>query len=187
MKRKIDKINNKRLVIGGGINNLSNNEILVEQKGDSISLKERVGNEVKELSGGSQTATINGIDLGESGVALINCGAPNFYGYSFEYHDLNNLDTEGDNFIICPGYGKLRINTSYASKGYLMLRNTDEITCNLSDSNFRVCYKDDIRGFQLVGLPFGKNDIYAYTPLTYELTIKTNSGTYTIYAEPMGA
>lgn len=53
MKRKIDKIKNKRLVMGGSINNLSPNEILVEQKGDTISLKERINGEIKEVSGNS--------------------------------------------------------------------------------------------------------------------------------------
>ena len=55
MKRKIDKINNKRLVQGGGVNTLSDNEILVEQKDGKISLKERVNGEIKELSGNGNT------------------------------------------------------------------------------------------------------------------------------------
>lgn len=56
-KQKIKTINGKRLVVGN-VNELTNNEILVEQKGDSISLKERVNGEIKELSsnsGGSDT------------------------------------------------------------------------------------------------------------------------------------
>lgn len=71
MKRKIDKIKNKRLVMGD-INNLSSNEILVEQKGDTISLKERVNGEIKEVSGGSN----------EGG------------SLNLEYLDLNGLENE---------------------------------------------------------------------------------------------
>lgn len=51
-KQKIKTINGKRLVVGN-VNELTNNEILVEQKGDTISLKERVNGEIKELSGNS--------------------------------------------------------------------------------------------------------------------------------------
>lgn len=90
MKRKIDKINNKRLVMGGGINNLTSNEILVEQKGNTFSLKERVNGEIREVSGsnsgggGGSTSLIkeyylynyNGMD---SGTALILMNVEGFY------------------------------------------------------------------------------------------------------------
>lgn len=53
MKRKINTINGKRLVIGN-TNEISKDEILVQQtKEGTISLKERVGGQLKELSGGS--------------------------------------------------------------------------------------------------------------------------------------
>lgn len=60
-KVKVEKINNKRLVMGISPNELSNNEILVEQNGDTISLKERVNGKVKQITsgGGDQPIEIN--------------------------------------------------------------------------------------------------------------------------------
>lgn len=59
-KVKVEKINNKRLVMGISPNELSNNEILVEQNGDTISLKERVNGKVTQItSGGNQPIEIN--------------------------------------------------------------------------------------------------------------------------------
>lgn len=50
MKRKIDTINGKRLVIGNA-NEITKDEILVQQTKDgTVSLKERVGGELKELT-----------------------------------------------------------------------------------------------------------------------------------------
>lgn len=50
MKRKINSINGKRLVIGNA-NELTKDEILVQQtKEGTVSLKERVGGELKELT-----------------------------------------------------------------------------------------------------------------------------------------
>jgi hypothetical protein len=50
MKRKVGELFNKPIVQGNE-NVLSSNEILVEQKGDTFSLKERVNGEIKEVSG----------------------------------------------------------------------------------------------------------------------------------------
>lgn len=52
MKRKVGELFNKPIVQGNE-NVLSSNEILVEQKGNTFSLKERVNGEIKEVSGGS--------------------------------------------------------------------------------------------------------------------------------------
>ncbi len=58
MKRKIDTIKGKRLVTGGGINTLNKNEILVETKGDTITLKERDGSgNIKQLSGSNENSS----------------------------------------------------------------------------------------------------------------------------------
>lgn len=65
MKRKINTINGKRLVIGN-TNEVSKDEILVQQtKEGTISLKERVGGELKELSGnnGNNSSASNGPSL----------------------------------------------------------------------------------------------------------------------------
>lgn len=51
MKRKVGELFNKPIVQGNE-NVLSSNEILVEQKGNTFSLKERVNGEIKEVSGG---------------------------------------------------------------------------------------------------------------------------------------
>lgn len=54
MKRKIDTIKGKRLVMGGGTNTLTKNEILVTETPDGIELKERDSDgKVKQLSGSS--------------------------------------------------------------------------------------------------------------------------------------
>lgn len=55
MKRKVGKLFNKPIVQGNE-NVLSSNEILVEQKGNTFSLKERVNGEIKEVSGGSASS-----------------------------------------------------------------------------------------------------------------------------------
>ena len=52
MKRKVGELFNKPIVQGNE-NVLSSNEILVEQKGNTFSLKERVNGEIKEVSGGN--------------------------------------------------------------------------------------------------------------------------------------
>lgn len=62
MKRKIGELFNKPLVQGNE-NVLSSNEILVEQKGDTINLKERVNGGVKVISGGSSGGNTGG-DVG---------------------------------------------------------------------------------------------------------------------------
>lgn len=51
MKRKVGELFNKPIVQGNE-NELSSNEILVEQKGNTFILKERVNGEIKEVSGG---------------------------------------------------------------------------------------------------------------------------------------
>lgn len=57
MKKKINSINGKRLVIGNA-NEITKDEILVQQTKDGlVSLKERVGGELKELSGGSTSGS----------------------------------------------------------------------------------------------------------------------------------
>lgn len=51
MKRKVGELFNKPIVQGNE-NVLLPNEILVERKGNTLSLKERVNGEIKEVSGG---------------------------------------------------------------------------------------------------------------------------------------
>lgn len=51
MKRKVGELFNKPIVQGNE-NVLSSNEILVKRKGNTLSLKERVNGEIKEVSGG---------------------------------------------------------------------------------------------------------------------------------------
>lgn len=54
MKRKINTIKGKRLVMGGGTNNLTKDEILVTETSNGIELKERSSDgSIKELAGGS--------------------------------------------------------------------------------------------------------------------------------------
>lgn len=61
MKRKIDTIKGKRLVVGGGTNNLTKDEILVETKGDTITLRERDDSgKIKQLSGSSGSSSSDG-------------------------------------------------------------------------------------------------------------------------------
>lgn len=58
MKRKIDTIKGKRLVMGGGTNTLTKNEILVTETPDGIELKERDSDgKVKQLSGSSGSSS----------------------------------------------------------------------------------------------------------------------------------
>lgn len=65
MKRKIDTIKGKRLVMGGGTNILTKNEILVTETSNGIELKERSSDgSIKELAGGgNNTDQINVFDL----------------------------------------------------------------------------------------------------------------------------
>lgn len=54
MKRKINTIKGKRLVMGGGTNSLTKDEILVTETSNGIELKERSSDgSIKELAGGS--------------------------------------------------------------------------------------------------------------------------------------
>lgn len=71
MKRKIDTIKGKRLIVGGGTNNLTKDEILVETKGDTITLKERDDSgKIKQLSGsgGSSSSDMEYYKLIQTGV-----------------------------------------------------------------------------------------------------------------------
>lgn len=62
MKRKVGELFNKPIVQGNE-NVLSPNEILVEQKGNTFSLKERVNGEIKEIGGSSiEYRDISGIN-----------------------------------------------------------------------------------------------------------------------------
>lgn len=64
MKRKINTIKGKRLVMGGGTNNLTKDEILVTETPNGIGLKERSSDgSIKELSGssGSSSSNSNGL------------------------------------------------------------------------------------------------------------------------------
>lgn len=61
MKRKIDTIKGKRLVMGGSTNTLTKNEILVTETPDGIELKERDSDgKVKQLSGSSGNSSSDG-------------------------------------------------------------------------------------------------------------------------------
>lgn len=57
MKRKINTIKGKRLVMGGGTNNLTKDEILVTETSNGIELKERSSDgSIKELAGGGSSS-----------------------------------------------------------------------------------------------------------------------------------
>lgn len=69
MKRKVGELFNKPIVQGNE-NVLSSNEILVEQKGNTFSLKERVNGEVKEVSGSSTGGMLFFGDFGSASVYM---------------------------------------------------------------------------------------------------------------------
>lgn len=122
MKRKINTINGKRLVIGN-TNEVSKDEILVQQtKEGTISLKERVGGELKELSGNNEnnSSTSTGPSL-------------KFYKVKSEYTENTELgnwvfdkcaywSVSYDNYVTMSLFGPDKNTKFYEKDGYVILK-----------------------------------------------------------------
>lgn len=104
MKRKINTIKGKRLVMGGGTNTLTKDEILVTETPNGIGLKERSSDgSIKELAGGgNNTDQINVFDLVKNPrfVCVINNTAGSDAGL------FNFVIGEGAAMIPCAIYNK---------------------------------------------------------------------------------
>lgn len=96
MKRKINTIKGKRLVMGGGTNNLTKDEILVTETSKGIELKERSSDgSIKELAGGSS----------EGGNVVSIFKDPVCYKIDMSYH---NSNTPGEVILMSTSLGCMK-------------------------------------------------------------------------------